>query len=460
MYNSLIENFQLFLDHSLRQNSFYRKKAAQFIFPLEESLIKKASNNIYFTNEQQFIWKKPFEDIYLHSIGRIDFQKVFGYNQLFLSKEIFEEFKAGFVSNEDPSFFKKIPLFVGNNEFIPFSDTSVWNDFFNINWFIPKLLLILDKGKSLLVYCFSLKNEKKIILNEFEGYLSLIFNETKENETEKPIISNKRSIHPGAWQRLVDNALCEIGKGSFSKVVLSRKTEFDFKGNLDLSALRDVSARYPSCVSFLHKKGDSLFFGVTPERLLKISEGFVETEALAGSIKRGKKEDEDLFLSERLLRSNKNLTEQQYVTDYITSKLANFTTDIIFNADPEIVKLENIQHLRTNITAQLKKDKFFFDLVNALHPTPAVCGYPKEAAYNFILSNEGYERGLYSGITGWFNLYEEGEFAVAIRSALIKGNKLIAFSGCGIVEGSDALAEYEETEIKLKPILSIFGYEN
>jgi menaquinone-specific isochorismate synthase len=125
-----------------------------------------------------------------------------------------------------------------------------------------------------------------------------------------------------------------------------------------------------------------------------------------------------------------------------------------------LVKLENIQHLKTKFEGVLFKDKFFFDLINELQPTPAVCGFPKEEAYKFILENETYERGLYSGITGWFNLYDEGEMAVAIRSALIKGNKLHAFAGCGIVEGSDPVAEYEETEIKLKPIFSIFGYEN
>jgi menaquinone-specific isochorismate synthase len=97
------------------------------------------------------------------------------------------------------------------------------------------------------------------------------------------------------------------------------------------------------------------------------------------------------------------------------------------------------------------------EILSELHPTPAVCGYPKETALNLIKKIENQRRGLYSGIIGWFNPNNEGEFAVAIRSAVTYGNKLIAYAGSGIVEGSEPDAEFEETEMKLKPILSLFN---
>jgi len=95
-------------------------------------------------------------------------------------------------------------------------------------------------------------------------------------------------------------------------------------------------------------------------------------------------------------------------------------------------------------------------LLKELFPTPAVCGLPKETASHLIKKMESYRRGLYSGIIGWFNFNDEGEFAVAIRSALSTNNKLHAFAGCGIVEDSDPESEYKETELKLKTIMSLF----
>ncbi|MGE5438824.1 MAG: chorismate-binding protein, partial [Bacteroidota bacterium] len=101
-----------------------------------------------------------------------------------------------------------------------------------------------------------------------------------------------------------------------------------------------------------------------------------------------------------------------------------------------------------------------FAIMEGLHPTPAVCGVPQADAMNVIKKMEDYHRGMYAGIVGWFNFKKEGEFAVAIRSALLKGRKLYAFAGGGIVEGSDPAAEYKETELKLKPILALFDNEN
>ena len=101
-----------------------------------------------------------------------------------------------------------------------------------------------------------------------------------------------------------------------------------------------------------------------------------------------------------------------------------------------------------------------FKLLKELYPTPAICGYPKDTAYQMIKKMESHRRGLYSGIIGWFNFDNVGEFAIAIRSALSINNKIIAYAGGGIVEDSDPESEYEETELKLKTILNLFNDEN
>ena len=119
-----------------------------------------------------------------------------------------------------------------------------------------------------------------------------------------------------------------------------------------------------------------------------------------------------------------------------------------------------IQHLWTPIRAKLNNGRSVLTILKDLHPTPAICGTPYNSALLSIKESEEHDRGLYAGIIGWFNNNNHGEFAVAIRSAILKGNVLHAFAGCGIVEGSDPEAEYAETKLKLRPIFSLFDYES
>ncbi|MCB9249586.1 MAG: chorismate-binding protein [Ignavibacteriales bacterium] len=154
--------------------------------------------------------------------------------------------------------------------------------------------------------------------------------------------------------------------------------------------------------------------------------------------------------------SKKNINEQQSVVNFITNLIKNISDEIYFDEKPIIRKLPNIQHLWTLIKAKMNKNYKIFDVLLKLHPTPAICGTPWNVAQKYILDVEEHDRGLYSGNIGWFNYNGSGEFAVGIRSALIKDTQLYAYSGCGIVEGSEPQSEFEESEIKLKPILSLF----
>jgi menaquinone-specific isochorismate synthase len=190
--------------------------------------------------------------------------------------------------------------------------------------------------------------------------------------------------------------------------------------------------------------------------LAKVSDKKIEIDAVAGSISRSPSGEEDNKLEAELLKSKKDLNEHQYVMYHLTNALKSIGKNITYNEQPSVKKLKNIQHLTTKISAELENVSLM-NILKELHPTPAVCGFPKEPALNFIKKNENQKRGLYSGIIGWFNQNGEGEFAVSIRSAVTKGNKLTAYAGSGIVEGSEPDAEFEETEMKLKPILSLFN---
>jgi menaquinone-specific isochorismate synthase len=148
------------------------------------------------------------------------------------------------------------------------------------------------------------------------------------------------------------------------------------------------------------------------------------------------------------------------VLKFLVSQLADISEKIEYENNPKIKKLRSIQHLISKIEARLKTDVSIIEIIERLFPTPAVCGFPKVKAIDVIQNLESFDRGLYAGILGWITPQNESEFAVAIRSAFIKGRKLRAFVGCGIIKESDAEAEFNETELKFKTIISLFENEN
>ncbi|MDP2362409.1 MAG: isochorismate synthase, partial [Ignavibacteria bacterium] len=219
----------------------------------------------------------------------------------------------------------------------------------------------------------------------------------------------------------------------------------------------ELNSKYPSCTNFLYKSGKSIFFGSTPEVLIRFTGVTFFTEALAGSIMRGTNPEQDKLLENELLKSEKNKVEHDAVIDYIQKSIYDFVDEIEIVKSPVVKKLPNIQHLQTSVTGTLKSKDQMFKIISSLFPTPAVCGIPKEQSLKMIEKTENFDRGLFSGVVGWFNADDYGEFFVTIRSALVKENKLYAYAGCGIVEGSDPKEEYEETNLKLIPILSLFN---
>jgi isochorismate synthase EntC len=122
-----------------------------------------------------------------------------------------------------------------------------------------------------------------------------------------------------------------------------------------------------------------------------------------------------------------------------------------------LMKLRNVQHLFTPIVGRVAGGRGILDLVARLHPTPAMGGVPREPALEMIRRFEGMDRGWYAAPVGWIDARGEGEFAVAIRSALLRGAQATLFAGCGIVAGSDPEREYAESCLKLRPVLAALG---
>ncbi|MFB6104387.1 MAG: isochorismate synthase MenF [Halobacteriaceae archaeon] len=255
------------------------------------------------------------------------------------------------------------------------------------------------------------------------------------------------------WREDVTTVLEHIRGGDLEKVVLARVLRAELGGAFDGPSLVErLRHRYPDCYRFLlDLTGDAAFVGAPPERLVRVRDRDVTTEALAGSAERGATPEADAEAAARLRDSQKLQAEQGLVVDAIVEQLSRFGT--VTTGDQGIRRLSNIQHLQTPITASLDADHHVLDIVEALHPTPAVGGVPPATALATIQETETFDRGWYAAPVGWFDGNGDGEFTVAIRSAVGADNSATLYAGNGIVADSDPDEEWAELQPKYRPIL-------
>ena len=258
------------------------------------------------------------------------------------------------------------------------------------------------------------------------------------------------------WQELVNQVTSAKFNAHTPKVVLSRLTQLEINEEVDpWMVLACWQGRNPNSFQFgFQFSPQRTFISCSPERLFRRRQQELFTEALAGTTTRGNSSEEDALLAKQLLKDTKNSHENQLVREHIVSMLGPLSNYVGADESPTVFKLNHIQHLHRSIRAELKAGVNDFQLLQALHPTPAVGGLPRASAMNFIRQKEGYMRGWYAGACGYFSKFES-EFSVAIRSALIEPGRINLFAGAGIVAGSDPEAEWQELENKLTTILSI-----
>lgn len=256
----------------------------------------------------------------------------------------------------------------------------------------------------------------------------------------------------GDYRAAVSRALALIEAGTLGKIVLARAIDLTANAPLHpLELLNGLRQRFPSCYAFslANGRGQS-FIGASPERLVRVSQGLLETEALAGSIRRGTGASEDAGLAAELAHSDKDQREHSLVLEAVAGRLTALGLTPEFPAVPGLRKLANVQHLHTPVRAALGAKVRLLDAVAALHPTPAVGGWPADAAVARIRELEGFPRGLYAGAIGWMNTRGGGEFFVGLRSALVEGKSAHLYAGSGIVAGSTPEKELAETELKFR----------
>lgn len=261
--------------------------------------------------------------------------------------------------------------------------------------------------------------------------------------------------HPARedWLDRVREARRLIQGGAFGKVVLSRRLRVRAERPIDAPRVVNwLRGRYPSCAHVAYSLPEGTLISASPERLVRLRDGLVRSDAVASTTVRSPDQAEDRYLEQELLANPKSRQEHGMVVDAIVQGLRPLCSHVGNPPEPRIMKLETLQHLWTPIEGTVKSQTTLLDCAERLHPTPAVGGYPREPALSW-LATQGERRGWFTGGIGWITPQGEGELAVVLRCALVQGDEAEVFAGAGIVSDSDPQAELGETELKIRVML-------
>ena len=333
-----------------------------------------------------------------------------------------------------------------------------WPEFGRARFVLPRIELRRSGQKIKILLNLNFDNQNREL--EYQQALDVIAKIEKPKPLSPPnktrLMSRSDLPDKDRWRELVEQVTQHNFNQTTPKVVLSRQTQIEIAEQLDpWTVLACWQGRNPNSFQFgFQFSPDRTFISCSPERLYLRRQNELFTEALAGTTIRGLNQEEDDLLAQQLLDDVKNSHENQLVRQHIVDALKPLSQYVGADEKAKIFKLTHIQHLHRAIRAELNAGVNDFDLLRALHPTPAVGGLPRHSALNFIRQREGYARGWYAGACGYFNHYES-EFSVAIRSALIEPRRISLYAGAGVVAGSDPDAEWQELENKLATILSI-----
>lgn len=276
----------------------------------------------------------------------------------------------------------------------------------------------------------------KVVIPITDADLSTgILEEIKTNKSINldVLVTNQKE----AFEQLVSNGFQAIINGNFEKVVLSRKIKIPKEISI-LETFQNLIASYPTAFRYLffHPRV-GIWLGATPEQLVNIKDNRFETMALAGT----------QLYTENIVWETKEIQEQQFVTDYILAKVKDKANLVTFT-EAQTVKAGNLAHLQSLISGELTNDFQALELIESLHPTPAVCGLPKEKAIAFISINEGYDRKYYTGFLGEYQMNNQTDLFVNLRCLEVEENITNIYVGCGITKDSIPEKEFIETENK------------
>lgn len=339
------------------------------------------------------------------------------------------------------------------------ADGAVWGELGDGHFFLPRFTYsrpAADADATLSLRVHAAEVEGEAARERWLGRLAALYAGLAADPGSAP--RPRHQLPPPAcladadFTARIEEIRAAIASGAFEKIVAARQATYPLGGPTPASAvLRRLSQGLKASTRFAFRQEGRTFLGATPERLVRKTGLLVETEALAGSI--DAKAAHAKAAAEALLDSDKDRREHQLVVDDIVSHLEPLCSRLEVSARPTVRELRDVLHLLTPIKGRLEQPRHVLELVEELHPTPAVGGVPTAAAVEWITRHEA-PRGWYAGPVGYFDAAGDGDFAVALRSCLLHGDEALLFAGAGIVADSDPALELLETELKRQALLA------
>ena len=424
------------------------RMALRYEFPLEkiDPLSWLKAQNI----SSQIYWADRDGKFEMAAAGEADCVKAsetaLDYQQLF-------EYFSGQLSADNPYL-----RYYGGFCFEPSYLNSDWQEFGAYRFLIPRFEIFRDKSRYFFALNILLKDtdEKNInlILNQLEDIQFTL----NYSEGGLPALKDRRDFPSREeWNKIFGNVQVKLDQGLLEKIVLARKSLFQFNESLaPMQVMEKLKKISSECFHFCFQTSPhQAFLGASPERLFKRTGLHIESEAIAGTKERGKTPEEDEQFKKELLGSSKNALEHKCVADFIKKQLTALCSELKSGPDLSLLKHRAGYHLMTRFDGILLEKSYDEEIFKALHPTPAVGGLPSKKIFEDIKALEPFQRGWYAGAMGYVG-YDCVEFAVAIRSGLIQNNLLSLFAGAGIVPGSTAEEEWKEIENKIGSFTEVF----
>jgi len=334
-----------------------------------------------------------------------------------------------------------------------------WKSFTPGRFVLPQFELVKDGKQHYFAVNIYIENSRSIEEQYalFQQRLRRLRFEINEKDSALPtVLHRNNSPEFEKWEDLTRSIISSIQKNRFEKVVLAREVQLRLSEEVDgfdvLTYLRDQSEK---CYFFGFQFGaDEVFFGASPECLYKREYSSIYSEAIAGTRPQATGEQGQLFADE-LMSNQKEVLEHDHVAQFIREKMGNLCESVTLS-DIGVLNLKNAQHLYQKVHGVLHDYVEDSEILNLLHPTPAVAGNPVDSATHFIHFSETFHRGWYAGAIGWVSS-DSARFCVGIRSGVTSGDDMVLYSGAGILEDSKSDQEWQELELKIAPILTLFS---
>lgn len=337
--------------------------------------------------------------------------------------------------------------------------SDIWYEFGKYFFLVPQFEIAVDTGKTIFAYntVTGRQEPAKIIEDMTESISSIIFEETDSASTEKITVTNQSDLpDENRWTENVTSVIRDMSERDIQKVVLARQSQLQISNPLDpveiLSRLKRKNVKtYDFCFQTEHLNA---FIGCSPECLFLLNGRQIYSEAIAGTRPKGTDADEQKKYRTELVESEKEQLEHDYVFDDVNESLTEICENVEVPDRRQVVSLTDLQHFCSRFNGRLKDDISICDIIRSLHPTAAVNGYPSAAAIRQIRKYEPFSRGWFAGPVGWIGK-DAANFAVAIRSALVRSKQISLFAGAGIVKSSEPAMEWQETQNKIKQFLDV-----